>query len=152
MSFTASVIQSSTQLNKPQFEMTPEKIAQQWLDASAATANAKDLTAHLNLISRDVRVTGIPEFDHIGYDHWAERCEQEFSENLLKSVRYDGLKMLSGTDTQIIFRTFETVEGTDGTVNAQGIEVILQKEDDGQWRVVQERVLNPIEAAQDGLV
>jgi ketosteroid isomerase-like protein len=51
-----------------------------------------------------------------------------------------------------MFKTFETVEATDGTINAQGIEILLEKEDDGQWRLVQERILPADEAKHDGLV
>jgi ketosteroid isomerase-like protein len=37
-------------------------------------------------------------------------------------------------------------------VSYQGIELLLRREDDGKWRVVQERVLKPLETVQDGLV
>jgi ketosteroid isomerase-like protein len=51
-----------------------------------------------------------------------------------------------------MFKTFETVEGSDGTINAQGIEVLLEQEDDGQWRLVHERVLPADEAEHDRLL
>ena len=91
-------------------------------------------------------------FDVIGCDDWARKCTHEFGTNVLKSVSYQGIKMLDATDSSVRFRTYETVEGTDGTVNSQGIEVLLQREGDGKWRVVQERVLRPLETAQDGLI
>jgi len=34
----------------------------------------------------------------------------------------------------------------------QGIELLLRREGDGKWRVVQERVLKPLETLQDGLI
>jgi len=83
-------------------------------------------------------------FDVIGYDDWARKCTHEFGTNVLKSVSYQGIKMLDATDSSVRFRTYETVEGTDGTVNSQGIEVLLQREGDGKWRVVQERVLRSL--------
>jgi hypothetical protein len=61
-------------------------------------------------------------------------------------------QLLEETDNRILFRTSETVEGGDGTVNSQGIEVLLQNEDDGKWRVVQEGVLQPPETVRDGLI
>ncbi len=129
-----------------------EHIAQQWLDAAATTTNAKNFTAHMDLISKRVNLVGVPGFENIGYDAWAAQCKHEFEQRILKSVRYDGLKLVAATATRVLFKTFETVEGNDGTINAQGIEVLLEKEDDGQWRLVQERVLPADEAEHDRLL
>ena len=129
-----------------------EAIARQWLTDCAATATNKQFAAHMDLISKTVSVTGLEGFDNIDYDAWHRVCEKEFATGVLKSVRYDGLKMLSSTETQVRFKTFEVVEATDGTINAQGIEVVLGLEDDGNWRLLQERVLTEAEARQDGLV
>jgi hypothetical protein len=52
--------------------MTPEK----FLSAMAQTANTYNLEAHMNLISKDVKVTGFPEFDLITYDAWFNKCKQ----------------------------------------------------------------------------
>ena len=48
-----------------------------------------------------------------------------------------------------MFKSVETVEGVDGTVNTSGIEFIIQQEDDGAWRVSQERVLPDDELEND---
>lgn len=128
-----------------------EKVAKQWLTDAAATANAKNHPEHMNLISRRVSLQGVPGFENIGYEEWAAQCKHEFENNLLKSVRYAGLKLITSTDAHIMFKTFETIEGSDGTVNAQGVEMLLEKEDDEKWRLVQERVLPADEAAHDNL-
>ena len=60
--------------------------------------------------------------------------------------------MRISTDTNIMFKTYETVEATDGSINAQGIEVIIEKEEDGQWRAIQERVLSDDETEFDQLL
>ena len=130
----------------------PENIARQWLTDAASTANNKNYEAHMNLISRNVSLQGVPGFDNIGYDDWAAQCKHEFDNNILKSVSYDGFKLIADTDTRIMFKTFESVEATDGTINAQGIEVLLEKEADGVWRLVQERVLPDDETAHDNLI
>ena len=132
--------------------MKAEQIAQHWMDQCCLTIQKYDHGAHMDLISKTVSVTGLEGFDNIDYDAWHRVCEKEFATGVLKSVRYDGLKMLSSTETQVRFKTFEVVEATDGTINAQGIEVVLGLEDDGNWRLVQERVLTEAEARQDGLV
>ena len=131
--------------------MMSEEIAKQWLEESAKTANIKDHAAHMDLISRRVSLHGISEYENIGFDDWANQCKHEFENNLFKSIRYDGFKLLASNPGSIMFKTFETVEGTDGTINAQGVEILLEKEQDGKWRLVQERILNADEVAHDQL-
>ncbi len=123
--------------------------AQQFLDQMAETANTLDLDAHMNLISKDVSVFGVPGFDVIGYDDWFNQCRHEFENKLLKQVSYRGLNVLAETPGKIMFKSLETVEGQDGTVNTNGIEFIIQKEQDGVWRVSQERVLPEDELEND---
>ena len=130
-----------------------EEIAKQWLENSATTAATnKDHEAHMNLISKKVSLQGVPGFENIGYDDWTAQTKHEFENNVLKSVTYKGFKLLTSTLTHIMFKTFETVEANDGTINAQGVEMLLEKEEDGQWRLVQERILPDDEARHDGLV
>lgn len=128
-----------------------QNIAEQWLLEAVRTANSKDYEGHMDLISRRVSLHGVPGFETIGYDDWASQCHHEFQNNLLKSVRYDGFKLVADTPARIMFKTFETVEATDGTINAQGVEMLLEKEEDGKWRLVQERILPPDEVAHDKL-
>jgi len=127
-------------------------IAEQWLLDAVRTANAKDHDAHMDLISKQISLQGVPGFESIGYDDWSRQCQHEFENNLLKSVRYDGFKLVAETATRVMFKTYETVEATDGTVNAQGVEMLLVKEEDGKWRLAQERILPPDESAHDKLV
>ncbi len=129
-----------------------QTIAEQWLLDAVTTANNKDLEAHMGLISRRINLQGMPGFESIGYEDWSRQCQHEFENNLLKSVRYDGFKLVADTPTRIMFKTFETVEATDGTINAQGVEMLLEKEEDGKWRLVQERILPPDESAHDQLI
>jgi len=117
------------------------KHAKDMLEALALTANAGAFISHMALISRDVSVYGVPGFDVIGYEDWARQCQYEFDEGLLKRVSYEGLRMVTATPGNVLFKTTETVEGTDGTVNRQGLEILIRKEADGKWRVLQERIL-----------
>ena len=123
--------------------------AQQFLDQMAENANTLDLDAHMNLVSKDVSVFGVPGFDVIGYDDWFNQCKHEFENKLLKQVSYRGLNVLAETPDKIMFKSLETVEGEDGTVNTNGIEFIIQKEQNGVWRVSQERVLPEDELEND---
>lgn len=115
----------------------------------AATANALDLESHMNLISKDVSVFGVPGFDVIDYEDWLNQCRHEFGNKLLKRVSYKGLNVLAETPEKVMFKSVETVEASDGTVNTNGIEFIIQQEADGVWRVSQERVLPEDELEND---
>ena len=127
------------------------KVAREWLDEMARTANAKDFTAHMNLISKQVQVFGVPGFEVIGYDDWARQCQHEFAEGILAQVAYRDLKVQAMTLGRVMFKTLETLQTVDGASQTQGVEIVLTKETDGQWRVTQERVLSPEEARFDGL-
>jgi hypothetical protein len=129
-----------------------EEIAKQWLQEAATTATARNYAAHMDLISRRVSLQGVPGFDNIDYDAWASQCQHEFENKLIKTVHYEGFKLVAETPTRVMFKTFETVEGSDGTINAQGVEMLLEKEQDDKWRLVQERVLPSDEAKHDGLI
>jgi ketosteroid isomerase-like protein len=132
-------------------DMKDSAVAREWLAASARTANAKDLVSHMDLISRKVQVFGIPGIEVIGYDDWAKQCQHEFETGVLKNVSYNGMKVQVMTPGRVMFKTIETVEANDGAVQAHGVEIILEKEIDGIWRVVQERILSREEAEHDGL-
>lgn len=121
----------------------------EFLAEMAETANQLDLDAHMNLISKDVSVYGVPGFEVITYDDWFKQCEYEFENKLLKGVSYQGLNVLAETPERIMFKSIETVEGSDGSTNTNGIEFIIQKEADGQWRVSQERILPDDELEND---
>ncbi len=121
----------------------------EFLAVMAETANKLDLEAHMNLISKEVSVYGVPDFEVITYEDWYNQCEHEFSNKLLKKVSYEGLNILAETSDRIMFKSLETIEGSDGSINTSGIEFIIQKEADGQWRVGQERILPADELDSD---
>ena len=121
----------------------------EFLAVMAETANNLDFDAHMDLISKNVSVYGVPDFEVITYDDWFNQCRHEFDNKLLKKVSYQGLNILAETPSRIMFKSIETVEGSDGSTNTSGIEFIIQKEEDGQWRVAQERILPEDELDSD---
>lgn len=131
---------------------TAISIAQEWLDASALTATNHQFDEHFNLISKRVRVTGVQGFESIGYNDWASQSKQEFKDGTLKGVSYNGLKVLATNEKQIMFKTVEYISASDGTSKAHGVEILLEAEEGGIWRAVQERVLTDAESRHDGLM
>jgi hypothetical protein len=86
-------------------------------------------------------VYGVPGFEVIAYDDWARQCQYEFDEGILKCVSYAGMQLVSVTQEKVLFKTIEKVEATDGKINQHGVEILIRKEADGKWRVLQERIL-----------
>jgi hypothetical protein len=132
--------------------MNAEQIAQHWMDQCCITIQEYDHQAHMNLISKDVQVFGVPGFEVIGYSDWFSQCEYEFNEKLIQQASYQGLKIRQSNDKQIMFLANETIKATDGTVDTHSIEVVLSKEQDDMWRVTQERLLSKEEASHLGII
>ena len=131
--------------------LTSEGIAKRWLTESARTAAEKDHAAHMDLISRQVKLYGVADFDVIEYDQWSAQCASDFAAGMITAVGYQGLKMLASNDRKIMFKTIETLDTRDGKTIENGIEVVLEKESDGKWRLIQERILTVDELKHDGL-
>jgi hypothetical protein len=129
-----------------------EIIAKQWLDDSALTATNRDFDAHFNLISQKVRVTGMPGFESISYDDWARASKKDFEDKVVDSVSYEGLKMSAHNDKQIMFKTLESIFVNDGTKKTHGVEILLELEEGGIWRVIQERIMTGDEIRHVGLM
>ncbi|MEH6457360.1 MAG: hypothetical protein V7749_13605 [Cocleimonas sp.] len=129
-----------------------EVIVRKWLDASALTATNRDFDGHFALISKKVRVTGMPGFESISYDDWARASKKDFEDKVLDSVSYEGLKMSAHNDSQIMFKTLESVYVNDGTKKTHGVEILLQREEDDIWRVIQERIMTGDEIRHVGLM
>ena len=106
----------------------------------------------MDLISKKVNLFGVPGFEVIGYEDWARQCRHELETGLLQRVSYRGLKVQVRAPARIMLKTVETVEGSDATVRTLGVEMVIEKEGDGKWRLTQERILSHDEMAHDGLV
>ena len=117
-----------------------------FLTQLAQTANAKDHAAHMALISKDLRVLGVPGFAALSYDDWFKQCAHEFADNILKSVTFEFLRSRAGHDSQQMFIVKEIIEATDGTVVKHTAEMLIELEADGNWRLRQERILSAEEA------
>lgn len=129
-----------------------EKIAKKWMEDSAATASKHDFEGHFNLISKKVRVTGMPGFESISYDDWERASKKDFEDKVLESVSYKGFIINAHNDTQIMFKTLESVHVNDGTKKTHGVEILIQLEEDDVWRVIQERIMTGDEIRHVGLM
>jgi hypothetical protein len=115
------------------------QIVRGWLDEVSFSAATWNLDAHMQLVSRQVMVTGIPSISHIDYEGWKLRRKNEFDNKLLHSLTYRLHDILSEEEDQILFSVEETMKSSKGKSIVVDKEVMLRKEEDGIWRVHHER-------------
>ena len=131
--------------------MSAQNVIKSWMDACRQTIQDYDHAAHMNLISKDVQVFGIPGFEVIGYQDWYAQSEHEFKQRLILDAQYQDIQIRQQNESQIMFTTMEAITASDKSVNTQAIEVLLTRESDGEWRVTQERMLSADEAKHFGI-
>ncbi len=116
-----------------------ESIVQTWLTELSRTAAEHDLPAHMRLVSRQVKVVGIPNAGSIDYDGWKLRRFNEFNGKLLLNLGYQLRAVINTKEDQIIFSVQETMKASNGKSVVANKDVVLFKEEDGNWRVRYER-------------
>ncbi len=131
--------------------MNQYDVIEEWMKRCCITMKQYDHEAHMNLISKNVKVFGIEGHDEITYDDWFVQCEKEFKDELIKDVSYDGLHIKKVENTKIVFSTIEIIETKEDTTVKHGVDISLLLEDDGQWRVIEERLLDDVDARKEGL-
>jgi len=124
----------------PKVIMDEKEIAQNWLDDMSYTAAVRDYDAHMDLVSRDVQIHGVPNAGVIGYKGWARRRMHEFKNGLLFSLTYKNLELRSADENEITFSVRETMKSTEGHVLVLDKEIMLAREGKETWRVKLERI------------
>lgn len=122
-----------------------------WLEQFVATALARDLGGHMAMISPQVMVFGVPGFDTLGYEDWFRQCEHEFPLGLITALEYSRVKLRTAGEQDILFKSLETTQTSDGGSLAQAVEMLLQRDGDN-WKLKQLRMLPEDEARHDGLL
>jgi len=113
---------------------------QDWLEKLADTASKGNVDAHMELISENINVLDEPGKRNLDYHGLAEYCRNRFQANAPIRVSYRDMRIKTMTPARVKFIATETVEQPD-CVDQRGLEFIIQREDDGRWRAVQERLL-----------
>lgn len=125
---------------------SPESIVQSWLTDIVDTASTRDHAGHMSLISKKIKLVGVPGFESIGFDDWSNQCKHEFETGLIKDIQYQGIKIKENNGARIMFITHETIIANDGTQKQQAIECLLENEEN-VWRLTEQRIMNEVESA-----
>ena len=112
-----------------------------WLNRLALTLNKGALEEHLELISENVNILTGAGDKNLNYQDRIEYCRQRFQSSKPHHISYREMRIKTITPARVKFVATETLERGDGETRAQGKEFIIQREEDGQWRAVQERYL-----------
>ena len=111
-----------------------------WLKRVSETVEKRDLAAHMALVSKNVRVYGIPNQATLGYQDWYRRRHNEFNNKRLASLRYSNLNIKTITLRRLGFQITELMQATDGQQIQIDKQILLEREEDNQWRVVEETI------------
>lgn len=117
-------------------------IAEQWLDEMARSTNEQDFDALLDLLSDHIRLLGKSDQDTVDQEEWLRRRKLEFQSRTRKQVSYAPPQMKANLPGRLMFRTVETVRSGNGPSRCSPVEIIIQQEEDGKWRALQQRPLS----------
>ncbi|MCW9030689.1 MAG: hypothetical protein OQK58_04315 [Gammaproteobacteria bacterium] len=119
-----------------------ENDIRKWLSHITETVKARDLNQHMNLVSENVAVYGMPSGKTLSYADWRSRRKSEFQRGLLKNLTYNNLKIKTIGLRRLIFDIEEIMDGTNGDMAIINKQVILEQDMDDAWRVVEETIKN----------
>jgi len=115
-------------------------IAEDWLNALSESVLNKDINAHMRLVSKNVQVYGIPNMDTLNYQQWLYRRDNEFLNNKLLSLKYKIIRIKNDQLRRLGFEVEEQMIAADGSAVIISKDILLEREEDENWRVVEEKI------------
>jgi len=141
-----------TTINVNHAKPSPGKgITHEWMANSCEALANHDVKGHMALISKEVKVYEVSKHQIIDYNDGTSQVEHEFNNKLIQSVEFRGDHIRVENPGDIMFTTLEVITGSDGQVINNALEVVLKKENDRVWRVIQERIQDEGESRHFGL-
>ena len=117
-----------------------EQTIRSWFSNMSSSVRARDMVQHLKNVSRKISVYGMPSKAVITFKEWKARRQKELLSEELLTLNYQGIRIISSSPKRISFNTSETLVGKDGKMVVMDKNIIIENEDDGTWRVVEESV------------
>lgn len=111
-----------------------------WCMGISDSVKQADIEAHMSNVSRRVKVYGNPSKEVIEYRDWEARRTFEFATGETLAVNYQKIRLISSTQRRLRFSTCETTVGKNGKMLVLSKNIILEREGDGIWRVVEELI------------
>ena len=117
-----------------------QELIQNWLARLRDSVARRDLEAHMALVSDKVQVYGIPGQAVVDHAGWRRRRDNEFRHDRLASLAHENIRIKIISLRRLGFEVDEIMTATAGPVLRLHKTILLEEEDDGQWRVVEETV------------
>ena len=117
-----------------------EQTVRSWFMSMSGSVQSRDIEQHMQHVSKKINVYGMPSKGVISYKEWKSRRHFEFKNDELLALNYQGIRIISCSTKRITFNTSETMVGKDGKMVILDKNIIIEHEDDGTWRVVEENV------------
>lgn len=111
-----------------------------WLSTVCETVKNKDLDKHMDLVSENVMVYGLPNGQTLTYEDWKKRRKSEFQRNLIKNLAYEKLKIKNIGLRRLIFNIEEIIDATNNDLLIVNKNITIEYEQDNHWRVVEENI------------
>jgi len=115
-------------------------IAEDWLNAVSDSVKNKDINAHMRLISKHVHVYGIPGIKSLNYQQWLYRRHNEFLHDRLYGLKYKIIRIKNDQLRRLGFEVEEQMIATEGNAYIIHKDILLEREQDDNWRVVEEKI------------
>ena len=111
-----------------------------WLSNVTKTVKERNLQKHMDLVSENVVIYGMPKGNTLNYADWYARRKSEFERGVLKDLTYHNLQVKNFGLRRLIFSIEEIMDGTNGDMAVINKQIILEQEQDEQWRAVEETI------------
>ena len=111
-----------------------------WLSNVTKTVKERNLQKHMDLVSENVVIYGMPKGNTLNYADWYARRKSEFERGVLKDLTYHNLLVKNFGLRRLIFSIEEIMDGTNGDMAVINKQIILEQEQDDQWRAVEETI------------
>ncbi len=121
--------------------MDEQNVIEDWLNAFSSSIKAHDIGALSVLASPKLMVFGLPENKELNYRQWCSRWENELAQSRLHDVRHTGLRIKTIAQRRLAFATQQSILAHDRTVLLMDISLVLEREEDDQWRLVEQQIL-----------
>ena len=105
----------------------------------------------MNLISKQVKVFGLADLEFVDYNFWLKQVQEQFAGGMVTSLRYYLNAVKVDSETQISITAIEYLTNKEGEEHENPLLLVLSKEADGVWRVIEEKILDQEEAKAAGL-
>ncbi len=121
-------------------DIAPQTIIAGWIEGITASVKNRDLDAHMKMVSASVQVYGMPSKAVIDFKEWRMRRKVEFTSGELMSINYEIQRIITNMQRRITFTAVENLLNNTGKLIRLDKTIILEKEEDDVWRVVEESI------------